>query len=77
MPMLNPIHHPLSVLDSEVKRAALVTENDDLDCVISALLAAGTCDDLLIKRLKKRKLHLKDEIALLLPMVIEARSAAN
>jgi len=30
---------------------------------IGALLANGNCDDLLISRLKKRKLQLKDEIA--------------
>jgi hypothetical protein len=56
------------------KLAVLVAEHDDLDYAISMLLALGTCDDLLIKRLKKRKLHLKDEIALIPPA--EGRVAA-
>jgi len=47
--------------------AMLISEHDDLDCAISALLAAGNCDDLLIRRLKKHKLHLKDAIAQILP----------
>ncbi len=44
--------------------ASLIAEHDDLDSAISALLLIGNCDDLLIARLKKRKLALKDEIAL-------------
>ena len=43
--------------------AHLVAEHDDLDLAISALMAKGSCDDLVITRLKKRKLQLKDEIA--------------
>jgi hypothetical protein len=43
--------------------ALLVAEHADLDIAISALLEAGKCDDLLITRLKKRKLQIKDEIA--------------
>jgi hypothetical protein len=43
--------------------AHLIDEHNDLDLVISVLLSAG--DDLLINRLKKRKLHIKDEIACL------------
>jgi hypothetical protein len=43
--------------------SALSIEHDDLDAVINALLEKGACDDLLLTRLKKRKLHLKDEIA--------------
>jgi hypothetical protein len=40
----------------------LIAEHDDLDLVISSLLAVGSHDDLLITRLKKRKLQIKDEI---------------
>lgn len=40
-------------------------EHDDLDAAIAALLRSGHCDDLMIKRLKKRKLRIKDEIAAL------------
>jgi len=38
--------------------SALSIEHDDLDAVINALLEKGACDDLLLTRLKKRKLHL-------------------
>lgn len=44
----------------------LSIEHDDLDAAIAALLKSGLCDDLLVKRLKKRKLQIKDEIAGLL-----------
>ena len=40
----------------------LLIAHDDLDAAVAALLASGVCDDLLISRLKKRKLQLKDEI---------------
>ncbi len=50
---------------SEPALAALCTAHDDLDAVIAALLAANLGDDLLLTRLKKRKLRLKDEIAAL------------
>lgn len=43
--------------------AHLIAEHDDLDLAISALLVNTNCDDLVITRLKKRKLQLKDEIA--------------
>ena len=45
--------------------AGLIDEHNDLDLVISVLLSAGSSDDLLVSRLKKRKLHIKDEIACL------------
>jgi hypothetical protein len=40
----------------------LRAEHRDLDAEIVALEAAGTADQLLIKRLKKKKLQLKDRI---------------
>ena len=43
--------------------AHLIAEHVDLDLAIAALLANGNCDDLLVSRLKKRKLQLKDDIA--------------
>ena len=43
--------------------AHLIAEHDDLDLAIAALMANTNCDDLVISRLKKRKLQLKDEIA--------------
>ncbi|HEU4959739.1 MAG TPA: DUF465 domain-containing protein [Sphingomonas sp.] len=45
--------------------AALKTEHRDLDLAIDALAEKGAGDQLSIARLKKRKLALRDEIALL------------
>ena len=42
----------------------LRTEHRDLDAAIDALAFAGQPDQLQIARLKKRKLRLKDEIAM-------------
>lgn len=53
--------------DPAAKWTLLCEEHDDLDCAIAALLRTGAGDDLLIRRLKKRKLQLKDEIAQILP----------
>lgn len=57
------------------KRLGLLkTEHRDLDAAISALTEAGSTDQLQIARLKKRKLKLKDQIAIiedtLLPDII-------
>lgn len=43
---------------------ALRIEHRDLDAAIDALATAGSADQLQIARLKKRKLKLKDQIAL-------------
>ncbi|WP_188055347.1 MULTISPECIES: YdcH family protein [unclassified Sphingosinithalassobacter] len=53
--------------DSEIlKRIELLrTEHRDLDAAIDALGATGSADQLQIARLKKRKLKLRDELALL------------
>jgi hypothetical protein len=40
-------------------------EHRDLDAAIDALNAAGSTDQLQIARLKKRKLRLKDQIAII------------
>ena len=45
--------------------AALKVEHRDLDAAIDALESAGSSDQLQIARLKKRKLLLKDQIALI------------
>ncbi|PTS84634.1 DUF465 domain-containing protein [Sphingomonas sp. HMWF008] len=42
----------------------LRTEHRDLDSAISALVEAGSVDQLQLARFKKRKLRLRDEIAL-------------
>ncbi len=44
--------------------AALRVEHRDLDAAIAALSAADGLDQLQIARLKKRKLKLKDQIAI-------------
>ena len=43
----------------------LRTEHRDLDAAIGALADAGVPDQLQLARLKKRKLRLRDEIALI------------
>ena len=45
--------------------ASLRVEHRDLDAAISALSAADSQDQLQIARLKKRKLRLRDQIALI------------
>ena len=48
----------------------LQVEHRDLDEVVSRLAIATDADELLIKRLKKRKLQLKDQIARLRSLLI-------
>lgn len=43
----------------------LTVEHRDLDAAIARLVAVPPQDELLLGRLKKRKLHLKDRIALI------------
>ena len=43
--------------------ARLKQEHRDLDGAIDALEMSGRADQLQLKRLKKQKLHIKDEIA--------------
>ena len=54
--------------------AALKTEHRDLDDVIARIVERGPFDQLQMQRLKKRKLRLKDQIAVvedqLLPDII-------
>jgi len=64
------------VTEQELKKllASLRTEHRDLDAAIDALSGTGSTDQLQIARLKKRKLRLKDQIAIvedqLLPDII-------
>lgn len=59
---------------SEAEQIARLTmlrmEHRDLDTAIEALRAAPASDQLLLARLKKRKLRLRDEIALIEDMVV-------
>jgi len=60
--------------DLRKRLAGLRVEHRDLDAAIEALSTAGGQDQLQIARLKKRKLRLKDQIAMiedsLLPDII-------
>ena len=53
--------------EEEMKKRLEVfkTEHRDLDAAIDALTGAGSADQLQIARLKKRKLRLKDQIAII------------
>ncbi len=55
------------VSEEELKKRLemLRIEHRDLDAAIDALTSAGGTDQLQIARLKKRKLRLKDQIAML------------
>jgi hypothetical protein len=55
------------VNEEELRRrlAMLRTEHRDLDAAIAALVAADSQDQLQVARLKKRKLQLKDQIAMI------------
>ena len=55
----------LDVEALKARLAALKTEHRDLDDVIARLAERGPFDQLQLQRLKKRKLLLKDQIALL------------
>ena len=54
----------------KAKLKALLTEHRDLDDVIAQLSGGSSSDQLQMKRLKKRKLALKDEIARLHALVL-------
>ena len=52
----------LDVEALKAKLAALKTEHRDLDDVIAGMVEGGPFDQLQLRRLKKRKLALKDQI---------------
>ena len=56
--------------DPSMRLAALRTEHRDLDVAIDALRSMAAPDQLQLARLKKRKLRLKDEIAVLEDMAV-------
>jgi hypothetical protein len=64
------------VTEQELRKllASLRIEHRDLDAAIDALTGSGSTDQLQIARLKKRKLRIKDQIAMvedqLLPDII-------
>jgi hypothetical protein len=65
--------HPLTdteISDINVQLHELQVEHRDLDLVISHLIENPPPEDLLIRRLKKRKLLLKDRIIQLEEMLV-------
>lgn len=58
MTMLQPEDVQRRIIELEV-------EHSDLNAVIDAIILAGRQDELQLRRLKKRKLQLKDHITLL------------
>ncbi len=60
----------LNELELRKKLALLRTEHRDLDAAIEALRDTGSTDQLQIARLKKRKLLLRDQIAILEDMLL-------
>ena len=56
--------------DMAMRLAALKVEHRDLDAAIEALRESVAADQLQLARLKKRKLRLRDEIAVLEDMAV-------
>ena len=56
--------------EQQARLAHLRLEHRDLDSAIEALRGAASSDQLQLARLKKRKLRLRDEIAMLEDMLI-------
>ena len=56
--------------DVAIRLEALKMEHRDLDAAIEALRASVAADQLQLARLKKRKLRLRDEIAVLEDIVV-------
>ena len=46
-----------------IRQIELLQSHHDMDDAVARLSDTGTCDELLLARLKKRKLQIKDEIA--------------
>lgn len=59
-----------SEAEQNARLALLRMEHRDLDTAIDALRATPSSDQLLLARLKKRKLRLRDEIAMLEDMLV-------
>jgi len=55
----------IEVNDTQRRLVELDVEHRDLDAVIDMLILDGHADQLQLRRLKKRKLQLKDHITLL------------
>ena len=60
---MNPPTAPTELARIAQRLAALRLEHRDLDIAIARLQSDSDADELAVKRLKKRKLQLKDSIA--------------
>ncbi len=60
---MNPPQDPIELSRLTRRMAALRQEHRDLDIVIERLATDIQADELALKRLKKRKLQLKDQIS--------------
>jgi hypothetical protein len=60
----DPNHSAHARIDARV--IALGIAHDDLDAAIDALAATNAHDDLVLARLKKQRLQIRDEIAVML-----------
>ena len=60
--MVNPPTAPVELARIAQRLAALRLEHRDLDLAIARLQSDLDADELAVKRLKKRKLQLKDQI---------------
>lgn len=58
------VHTDEDIETLQARLAALQIEHRDLDAVIAHLSSTAPNDDLLLRRMKKRKLQLKDKISL-------------
>lgn len=57
------------IADLRLKLHEIQVEHRDLDDIIERLIQAPSRDDLMLRRLKKRKLLLKDRISILERMI--------
>lgn len=65
-----PVLSETEAVKIRVRIAGLETEHRDLDAIISHLETTSFSDKFALQRLKKRKLHLKDEIEQLGMMLV-------
>lgn len=61
---------PMSMTELRKRLVALKQEHHDLDTAIESLTSQGTYNQLQVQRMKKRKLHLKDQIRYLEDQII-------
>jgi hypothetical protein len=62
LPATSGQSQPASDTALRMRHVDLIEQHHDLDYMISALSCSAACDELLVARLKKRKLRIKDEI---------------